>query len=85
MNIKILELSISDSNPKNRSITIIRTDCGYINPKGWQFPCLICSNISSKIKFINTPDDIGKVKTIICKDCKNIEYFHNKSYLHYLK
>lgn len=81
MNIKILELSILESS----SITIVRTDCGYINPKGWLFPCLICSNISSKIRFINTIDDIGKVKSIICKDCKNKEYFHSKSYSHYLK
>ena len=80
MKIKILEKNLIDE-----TILITRIDNGYINPKGWLFPCLICSAISSRIQVINTIKNDGIIKSFICKDCKNKEYLHTKSYSYYLK
>ena len=80
MNIKIIKKNLQDD-----SILISRTDNGYIHPKGWMFPCLICSSISSRIQPINTIQNDGLVKSFICKDCKCKEYLHPKPYSHYLK
>ena len=81
MKVKIL----TDGNNLEKSITIIRIDSGYIHPHGWMFPCLICSSISSRIRKINTLNEDGIIKSIICKDCKKKNYIHPKPYSYYLK
>lgn len=81
MKIKIIDIE----NSNEKAITIIRVDNGFIHPKGWMFPCLICCSMASRIRRIKTRINDGIVRSIICKDCQNKDYVHEKPHSHYLK